>query len=58
MARVCPSIRYILVMLQRHGEICMIWSEDGPCDGERNALAPIAILGLNIIPMMRCLDLA
>ena len=58
MARVCPSIGDTLVLVQHHGEICMIWSEDGPCDGDREALAPTNSLWLGTSPMMRCPDLA
>ena len=36
----------------------MIWSEDGPCDGEREALAPTASLGLGTSPMTRCPNIA
>ena len=58
MDRVCPSIGGTLVLVYRHGEICMIWSKDGPCDGEREALAPTTSLGLGISPMMMYLVLA
>ena len=58
MASVCPSNGGTLVLVQRHGEICMIWTEDGLCDGEREELAPTASLGLGISPMMRYLVLA
>jgi hypothetical protein len=58
MARVFPSIGDTLVLVYCHGEICMIWLEDGPCDGEREALDPTSSLWLGTIPMMRCLDLA
>ena len=53
MVRVCPSIGGTHVLAHHPGEISMIWTEDGLCDGEREALAPTTSLGLGTSPMTR-----